>query len=284
MALSTVPSDNMSKSIIDKRWINIRIWIKIYRSSKAAAAPFIDLIIRILIAQMVFRSAIVKAADFEGAIFLARNEYPVDWLDPLTAATIGLSIEFITPILLFIGLFTRPAAAALMALFAVSHFSYLPLDLNLFIIALLFIIIVRGAGAFSLDRLLARGIEDSAFPIAPSIVKLGAVSRRHALPFALLFLRLWLAMTFCIASGFLPEIGQYNIFPHSVFQNLPFTLLMISVISFALGLAIPIMVAGLLFAMSGLEVMGLSSNIPIFSILLLLMLLVLGAGILNIDD
>jgi len=76
--------------------------------------PLLDLFIRLWLAQSFFASGLVKAADWNTALRLATNEYPVSWLDPVTAAIIGLAIELICPPLIAVGLLTRIAAVPLL--------------------------------------------------------------------------------------------------------------------------------------------------------------------------
>ena len=73
-------------------------------------------------------------------------------MSPVTAAYVGVAIEFLGAVLLAAGLATRFAAAAMLALAVVVHLNYLALDLNLLQMALLGWFVVRGAGALSLDR------------------------------------------------------------------------------------------------------------------------------------
>ena len=143
-----------------------------FRLLERHAGPLVDLLIRVWLAQTFFVSAIVKLADWNKALYLSANEYPVTWLDPVTAAYIGVSIEFLGALLLAFGLATRLAALAMLALVLVIHLNYLSLDLNLLQAALLAWFVVHGAGALSLDRMLSRGLADSALPLAAPVLSL----------------------------------------------------------------------------------------------------------------
>lgn len=228
---------------------------------------------------MVFRSALVKVVDFDGALLLATNEYPVSWMAPESAAIVGLTVEIITPILLIIGLLTRSAGIALFALFAVSHFAYQPIDFNLFVMTLLLLLIVRGSGAFSFDRLLARGIEDNAFPIAPTAVKIGALSRQYGLPLLLLVFRTWLAFTLLIGANFIKAPLNYNIFPFGTFSHIPQILLIIFAVLAIIGLALPIMVIGLIVTVSDMQILDAIPVFSLFALFLFLFFLSSGQGV-----
>ncbi len=55
--------------------------------------PVLDLLIRLWLAQVFFVSGVLKAANWDNALLLAANEYPVSWLDPVAAAWLGVGIE-----------------------------------------------------------------------------------------------------------------------------------------------------------------------------------------------
>src|SRR5262249_20286907 len=155
------------------------------------AGAVVDVLIRVWLAQTFFVSAVVKLADWNKALFLSANEYPVTWLDPVSAAYIGVSIEFLGSVLLAFGLGTRPARLAMLALVLVAHVTYLPLDLNLLQAALLGWFVVHGGGALSLDRLFGRGLAESALPAADRVISSLARFTRVGAPIYELLLRAW---------------------------------------------------------------------------------------------
>ena len=63
------------------------------RGAERGAWPVLDLVVRLWLAQVFFVSGVLKAANWENALNLAANEYPVSWLDPVTAAWLGVTIE-----------------------------------------------------------------------------------------------------------------------------------------------------------------------------------------------
>jgi NADH dehydrogenase/putative oxidoreductase len=173
--------------------VTLRRWAKWYAGGAELFWPFTDLVIRLFVAQAFFRSGMIKAMDWDTALYLAANEYPVSWLDPTSAAVIGLGIELVGPLLLVAGLFTRPVALAMAALTLVSQAVYVPTTTNLVVSAILLWLALAGPAAFSLDRALAAGVRDSALPLARPVIMAGDWLREHAAPVFMLAIRVWLA-------------------------------------------------------------------------------------------
>ncbi len=174
----------------------IRLIEKVY-------GPIADLLTRLALAQAFFVSGILKLANWQIALDLARYEYPVSWMDPVTAAYVGVTIELLCPILLAIGLATRLAAAPLLILSLVIQLNYQVLDTNLFWAALAGWFVVRGAGPLSIDRLLARGLGDTALPLAAATISAGRWITNHVKPAYQLLLRVWIATGVTAAAAML---------------------------------------------------------------------------------
>lgn len=150
------------------------------------AAP-LDLLLRLLIAQGFVSSGVLKLADWSTALALATYEYPVSWLSPTLAASLGLMIELVAGSLFALGLVTRPAALALAALALVVQFEYRPLNIHLFTAFGLLWYVISGAHGLSMDHLLGKGVGDSALPGGAKLAKLyGWVERVLAAPLNLL--------------------------------------------------------------------------------------------------
>ncbi|MGQ3028100.1 MAG: DoxX family protein, partial [Ferrovibrionaceae bacterium] len=160
--------------------------------------PLLDLAIRLYLARVFFVSGVLKAANWDTALLLAANEYPVSWLDPATAAWIGVAIELVCPVFLAFGLLTRMMAVPVAILALVIEFNYLELPDHLFWAILAGWLIVRGPGPISLDRLFA-GLPESAVPGAAAVARLTATIDRLVAPLYLLFIRLWMAQIFWAA-------------------------------------------------------------------------------------
>ncbi len=163
------------------------------RVAEVTLYPFLDLAIRLWLAQLFWVSGVLKLADWDNALFLATYEYPVSWLDPTTAAALGIAIEVVGPVLLVLGLATRLAAIPLLILTLVIQFEYRALDQHLYWAALFGWYAIVGAGPISLDRLLAPGLAASALPLVKPLGRLYAALTHYLGPVYQLALRLWLA-------------------------------------------------------------------------------------------
>jgi NADH dehydrogenase/putative oxidoreductase len=163
--------------------------------------PKIDFLIRIALAEIFFVSGVLKLTHWNTALDLATNEYPVSFLSPVVAAVLGVTIEVGGGVLLAFGFMTRYAALPMLILSLVIQFAYKPFDSQLFWVALFGWYAVQGAGQFSLDQLLRRGLADSALPLIPRILKLSAAVRAVAGPVYLSLLRIWLAASLLIAAS-----------------------------------------------------------------------------------
>ncbi|MCC9003929.1 MAG: FAD-dependent oxidoreductase, partial [Candidatus Competibacter sp.] len=163
------------------------------RVAEVTLYPFLDLVIRLWLAQAFWVSGVLKLANWDTALTLATYEYPVPWLDPFTAAVVGVTIEVLGSMLLAFGLATRLAAIPLLVLTLVIQFEYRALDQHLYWAALFGWYIVMGAGPISLDRLLTSGLASSALPLVKPLGRLYASLTRYLGPVYQLGLRLWLA-------------------------------------------------------------------------------------------
>lgn len=78
-----------------------------------AGAHALDLAIRLYVAQVFFRSGLLKIGNWDGTLYLFENEYRVPLLPPEAAAWLGTIAELFFPVFLALGLAGRFAAAAL---------------------------------------------------------------------------------------------------------------------------------------------------------------------------
>jgi len=126
------------------------------------AVPYALLAIplRLAVATVFWNSGTTKLANWDAALQLFTEEYQVPVLPPEVAATIAASIELSTPVLLVLGLLTRPAAAVLLGMTAVIEIFVYPEAWPTHIqwAAILLVLVCRGAGTFSLDWLIRRRI------------------------------------------------------------------------------------------------------------------------------
>lgn len=120
------------------------------------------LIARLGIAAVFFQSGRTKVEGLltltDGTYELFRTEYALPLIDPVIAAHVAAYSEHLFPILLVLGLFTRPAAMALLGMTMVIQIFVYPdaWPTHLSWAGLLVPLIARGGGDWSLDRLISR--------------------------------------------------------------------------------------------------------------------------------
>lgn len=115
---------------------------------------------RIALAGIFWRSARTKVEDgswlqmSDTTVLLFREEYGMPW--PEITGLLATYAEHFLPILVVLGLFTRIGAAGLLVMTLVIQFFVYPeawWQVHILWIAMASILIVRGGGIFSLDRL-----------------------------------------------------------------------------------------------------------------------------------
>ena len=127
--------------------------------SQALFVPVLLLFCRLWVAWVFFNSGLTKIATWDSTLYLFELEYQVPLLPWELAAYMGTAAELILPVFLALGLLTRPMAAALFVFNIIAVVSYPALwdqgfyDHQLWGLMIL-IVIVWGAGPFSLDRVL----------------------------------------------------------------------------------------------------------------------------------
>jgi putative oxidoreductase len=114
--------------------------------------------LRLAVATVFWDSAVAHLANWETTLELFETEYNVPILPPGVAAYMAVSIEVSTPILLVLGLLTRPAAAVLLGMVGVIEVFVYPQAWPTHIqwAAMLLVLLARGPGKFSLDWLIRR--------------------------------------------------------------------------------------------------------------------------------
>ena len=127
--------------------------------SRARRFPLslIEFGMRLAVGATFFRSGMNKLMSFDSAISLFRDEYRLPLLPPELAAYMGTTVELTAPVLLVLGLFARFGAAALLAMTLTIQFLVYPDNWpeHLMWASILAYVLSRGAGALSIDRVVA---------------------------------------------------------------------------------------------------------------------------------
>ncbi|MEL6542275.1 MAG: FAD-dependent oxidoreductase [Pseudomonadota bacterium] len=264
--------------------VTVRRWVKWYLDGTETFWPISDLVIRFFIGMWFLRSGLVKAADWDTALLLATNEYPVSWMSPANAALTGVSIEIIGPILLIAGFMTRPAAIAMAALTLVSQAVYVPTTSNLLVIAMLAWYAVAGPGALSLDRVLASGFKASALPLATPMIRAAEWSRANFGPIVMAVIRVWLGVTMLVYAGvFEPPIAVQTWLPTMIVAGMPGWIAIIAAVFFFTGFGAVIVSYALFFLIAVFMIADAHPNVTLFPFLFLAMYEARGAGVFSAD-
>lgn len=130
--------------------------------NRLEAVPYalLALPLRLALATVFWNSGTTKLANWDTAVALFTDEYRLPLLPPELAAYIAASIELSMPVMLVLGLLTRPAAAVLLGMTTVIELFVYPQAWPTHIqwAAMLLVLLCRGAGALSLDHWLWKKI------------------------------------------------------------------------------------------------------------------------------
>lgn len=136
--------------------------------TQAYLQPLVLLAMRIYVAWVFFASGLTKIQSWSSTLYLFADEYQVPLLSPELAAYLATAGELVLPILLVLGLLTRPTALGLVILNAVAVIAYPYLWTiegaggfwqHVVWGVMLLIVLVYGAGRWSLDRWLAERLK-----------------------------------------------------------------------------------------------------------------------------
>ncbi len=121
------------------------------------------LFVRIVIGHVFWASGETKTEGFfhlrPEAVDLFRDEYKLPLISPELAAPMAAAAEHVLPILLALGLFTRFASLGLVVMTLIIQFLVYPdawWPVHSLWLGLLLVLLARGGGAWSLDRVLLK--------------------------------------------------------------------------------------------------------------------------------
>ncbi len=124
-------------------------------------APISDLLVRLWVANVFFKSGLTKIESWDSTVLLFTHEYQVPLLSPTMAAYMGTFVELTFPVLLALGLAGRFAAGFLFVFNIMAVISYPTLnaagiqDHQLWGVMLL-VTLLHGPGKLSVDYLISR--------------------------------------------------------------------------------------------------------------------------------
>ena len=118
--------------------------------------------LRIAVATVFWNSGMTKIANWDTTLALFTDEYHVPVLPAETAAYIAAGIELSAPVLLVLGLLTRPAAAVLLGMTMVIEIFVYPMAWPTHIqwAAMLLVLMCRGPGAVSIDQVVWKRLRE----------------------------------------------------------------------------------------------------------------------------
>jgi NADH dehydrogenase/putative oxidoreductase len=260
------------------------LWADAVRVAQRTLGPLTELAVRLWLAQIFFVSGVLKVSNWENALFLAEHEYPVDWLDPTTAAWLGAATELGGAILLALGLATRCAAAPLLVLSLVIQFEYHALDAHLFWAALFAWYLVRGAGPLSLDAMLARGLSATPLPVVPALLRLAAAVSHRGGPLLQLALRLWLAAALAVAVAMIMPAATVRAWlPVESAAQLPLAVASAGALLLGLGVATRLVALAMMIALLAAPMMDAAAAASGYWVAVLALMALYGAGRWSVD-
>jgi uncharacterized membrane protein YphA (DoxX/SURF4 family) len=115
-------------------------------------APLLLLAMRLWIANIFYKSGMVKFSNMDNAVALFESEYNLPYIPPLIAAYSSVFFEIVCSALLAVGLLTRLATLPLIAIVLVIQFFVFQNNDNFYWLFLLSTILIYGGGKISLDN------------------------------------------------------------------------------------------------------------------------------------
>jgi len=135
---------------------NILSLFSLFLTTVSASSHVLLLAMRLWVANIFWKSGILKLNNWDSTLMLFTDEHPVPYLSPQFAALSGTTFELLCPILLTLGLGSRLATLPLLAMTAVIQFTYMQHEQHYYWAFLLGAILCFGPGRISADYLIKR--------------------------------------------------------------------------------------------------------------------------------
>jgi putative oxidoreductase len=151
----------MSMAATDRRSSAVKLLLAALDWLEAIPYSVLAVPLRFALAWIFWNAGQVKLLSWDMTLAFFRDEYRVPLLPPELAANMALSIELAAPVLLVLGLLTRPTVLVLFGMTAVIQIFVYPeaWPTHLQWVAMMLVLFSRGAGTLSLDHLLWRWLE-----------------------------------------------------------------------------------------------------------------------------
>jgi NADH:ubiquinone reductase (H+-translocating) len=245
----------------------------------------LDLVIRLWLGKQAIMSGLLLAHEWNTAVTLAANEYPIHALDPRTEAFLGIILQLVGGASLLLGLGTRLGALAILGVTVATQIYYAPLDVTLFRAALAMGYVLRGPGPISFDHFLIQGLSRSPILFAASIASFLSRTRASFTAGYQSALRVWLALALLLTStAIFPALGPAL----SLWLPLRTAAILFGgaglLLAVALGVGLATRItAAVALSVTGYHEMMAAADFSMFWTLGLALLIVAGPGVLSLD-
>jgi len=128
----------------------------IFKTLERVPVALPELVLRVGVSLVFYRSFDAKIADWSTTILLFENEYNVPILPPAMAAVMAAALEIVGPIMLVLGFGTRGAAGAMLGMTLVIQIFVYPQSYpdHLLWAGPLLYLLLRGPGKWSVDAII----------------------------------------------------------------------------------------------------------------------------------
>jgi len=122
----------------------------------SSLTSFVNLILRLYLANIFFKSGLVKVSNWTSTLYLFQYEYKVPIISYGVAAFLATFIELVGSTTLALGFATRYSALALLIMTAVMNYTYQEVPENYYWMLILAALLTQGGKKLSIDCLLKR--------------------------------------------------------------------------------------------------------------------------------